>query len=144
VSSECAVLSLLGRYCRAMDGADVEALLDCFTPDGVFRYFAPGADEPMLDYAGRAELSGWFAEHRAGTPIGSQTHVTVNASVALSGLEGRADSTYLSVREAAGGGIAITATGTYADRIVRGEDGQWRLAERTCRAFMPRPPQPEN
>lgn len=127
-----------------MDGPDAEALLQCFTPDGAFRYYAAEAREPTLDYSGRAQLAEWFAEHRAATPIGSQTHVTVNVSVIVSHAEAHADSTYLSVREASGdpgGGIAITATGVYADRVVRGDDGQWRFAERICRAFMPRPRQ---
>jgi hypothetical protein len=138
VSSESDVLSLLGRYCHAMDGTEVDALLDCFTPDGAFRYYAPGAQEALLDYAGRAELALWFAEHRAGTPIGTQTHVTVNASISVRGAEAEVNSTYLSVREGAEGAIAITATGTYADRVTRGGDGTWRFAARVCRGFMPR------
>jgi hypothetical protein len=138
VPSETAVLSLLGAYCRAMDGPAVQPLLDCFTPDGSFRYYAVGTDEPMMHHRGTAELRAWFAEHRVANPIGSQTHVTVNPSVTVAEDEASAVSTYLSVRESASGAIVITATGTYTDRIVRVADRDWRFADRICRAFMPR------
>lgn len=135
---ESDVRSLLSRYCHAMDGDDVQALLDCFTADGGFRYFAVGEQEPMLDYRGHEQLAAWFAEHRESTPIGSQTHVTVNPDVAVDGSEGEVHSTYLSVREGPEGGIVITATGRYHDRVTRGDDGRWRFADRICQAFMPR------
>lgn len=138
MSNESDVRSLLGRYCHAMDGDDVQALLDCFTPDGAFRYYAPGAQEPMLDYRGAEQLAAWFAEHRAGTPIGSQTHVTVNADVSVQDADGEVRATYLSVREGPEGGIVITATGRYVDRVTRGDDGRWRFVQRDCRGFMPR------
>jgi hypothetical protein len=137
MSDEIEVLSLLGRYCRAMDGPDVSRLLDCYTHDGVFQYYAADADEPLLDLHGHEQLTEWFAHHRETTPIGSQTHVSVNPSIAVDGSTASASSTYLSVREAPGGAIVITATGTNADRIVL-EDGRARFAERICRAFMPR------
>jgi hypothetical protein len=138
VSHENEVLSLLGRYCHAMDGEDVDALLDCFTADGVFRYFGVAGEEPELDLRGHEELARWFAGHRERTPIGSQTHVTVNPAIALNGTSADVAATYLSVRESPDGGIVITATGTYRDRIVMDGDGRWRFAERVCRAFMPR------
>jgi hypothetical protein len=136
VSDEADVLSLLGRYCHAADGEDIDALLDCYVPGGVFLYYRRGGDAPLLDRRGHDQLAQWFAGHRAATPIGSQTHVTVNPSITIEGDRGGARSTYLSVRKLEGGGIAITATGTYDDQLARGADGRWRLAERICRESM--------
>jgi hypothetical protein len=139
VSNEIEVLSLLGRYCHAMDGDDPAALLDCFAADGVFRYYAAGAAEPELDLRGHQALAAWFAQHRERTPIGSQTHVTVNAAISIREAAADVRATYLSVRESADGGIEISATGTYHDRVAVDErDGRWRFVERVCRAFMPR------
>lgn len=138
MSNENEVLSLLGRFCHAMDGDDVDALLDCFTGDGVFRYYAPGAAEPELDLHGSDELARWFAEHRERTPIGSQTHVTVNPAISINGATADVTATYLSVRESPYGGIVISATGTYRDRVAQDHGGTWRFVERVCRGFMPR------
>jgi ketosteroid isomerase-like protein len=137
-SDEAAVLSLLGRYCHALDGDDLAAVLDCFTEDGVFAYFALGAAEPLLRFEGHAEIAAWFADHRSKTPLGAMTHVTVNPSIELDGDEATAASTYVSLR-ARDGGIVVGSTGRYADRAARGADGRWRLAERLSHADMPRP-----
>ena len=137
-SDEAAVLSLLGRYCHAMDGEDLAAVLDCFAEDGVFAYYALGANEPLLRYQGHAEIAAWFADHRAKTPLGAMTHVTVNPSIEVAGMEATVASTYVSLR-ARDGGIVVGSTGRYADRAVRGADGRWRLAERISHADMPRP-----
>jgi ketosteroid isomerase-like protein len=132
------VHSLLSRYCHAMDGDDVGALLACFTDDAVFAYYPAGADDPLFRLRGHEELAAWFAEHRGRTPLGSQTHVTVNPNVELEGDRGVATSTFLSLR-AKDGGIVVASTGRYEDRLERGADGRWRLAERVTRGDMPRP-----
>jgi ketosteroid isomerase-like protein len=137
-SDEAAVLSLLGRYAHAMDGDDPGALLDCFEDDGVFTYYAAGAAEPSIRLQGRPAIEQWFGEHRAGTPLGTQTHVTVNPSIIVDGDTAEAASTYISLRGHEGG-IAVASTGRYADRLARGGDGRWRLVERVTRGDMPRP-----
>jgi uncharacterized protein (TIGR02246 family) len=137
-SDEAAVLSLLGRYCHAMDADDPAAVLDCFTEDGVFAYFALGAAEPLLRLEGRDAIASWFADHRASTPLGAMTHVTVNPQLEVDGDTATAASTYVSLR-ARDGGIVVGSTGRYADRAARGADGRWRLVERVCHADMPRP-----
>jgi ketosteroid isomerase-like protein len=135
---EASVVSLLSRYCHAMDGDDGEAVLDCFTEEGVFAYFLPDADEPVFRLQGRAAIAEWFAGHRARTPLGTQTHVTVNPAVDLDGDIGEATSTFLSLR-AHEGGIAVASTGRYEDRVQRGPDGRWRFVERVTIGDMPRP-----
>jgi uncharacterized protein (TIGR02246 family) len=137
-SDEAAVLFLLSRYAHAVDGDDPEALLDCFADDGVFIYYASGASEPFFRLEGRSAIGAWFAEHRAGTPLGTQTHVTVNPSIVVAGDSADATSTFISLR-AQEGGIGVASTGRYVDRLARDADGQWRLVERVTRGDMPRP-----
>jgi uncharacterized protein (TIGR02246 family) len=137
-SDEASVLFLFSRYCHAMDGDDAAAVLDCFADDGVFAYFAAGAAEPHFRLQGSAAIEEWFGQHRARTPLGTQTHVTVNPAIEIRGDTAEAVSTYLSLR-AHDGGIAVASTGRYVDRLARGADGRWRFAERVSRGEMPRP-----
>jgi ketosteroid isomerase-like protein len=137
-SDEAAIVFLLSRYCHAMDRASVADLLDCFAADGVFAYYPAGAAEPLFRLEGGAAIEGWFGEHRARTPLGTQTHVTVNPSVVVDGDGATATSTFLSLR-AQDGGIVVASTGRYADRLERGADGRWRFAERVTHGDMPRP-----
>jgi hypothetical protein len=137
-SDEAAVFNLMGRYCHAMDDPDQAAVLDCFTEDGAFVYYKTAEDdEPLFRADGHDGIGAWFVHHRATTPFGAMTHVTVNIQVEIDGDEGRAVSTYTSLR-ARDGGIAIGSTGRNHDHVVRGTDGVWRIKERVCRGDMPR------
>lgn len=130
------IVALLGRYCHAMDGASPAAVLDCFTPSGEFVYYPTGAESPVFRLAGHDEIGEWFTGHRDGTPIGSQTHVTVNPVIDVVGPD-RAEvvSTFLSLRSA-GGSIIVASTGRHLDEVALGDDGKWRFVRRVARGEL--------
>jgi 3-phenylpropionate/cinnamic acid dioxygenase small subunit len=131
------VTARLYAYCEAADAQTPEAFLDCFTADGLFTYRTFAQAEPSLTCRGRAELERWFVERLPVVPPGTMNHTTVHPRVSVDGDRAEATSRYISIRSREGG-LAVVSTGSYRDRLVRCEDGQWRLVERESVGDMPR------
>jgi hypothetical protein len=133
-----AVLLRLNAACFAIDGAEKDSWLKCFTEDGVFTW-APSADgATLLHCRGHESLAEWFSAHRASIPAGSQVHVLLHPLVEISGDAARVISTYVTIRSI-GEEIGIKSAGRYHDRLARCSDGEWRLVERRAIGQMSRP-----
>ena len=132
VEDTLAVQEVLARCCHTIDGADVDAWVDCYSEDG--RWISePSAGGPSFVLEGRDALAAWFAEFREKVPLDTQTHLGLNARVTIDGDGARALSTFVTVRLLNGEPV-VFANGLYHDRLVRCDDGVWRIAERTSRA----------
>jgi ketosteroid isomerase-like protein len=131
------VIEVLYAYCEAADATTSDAFVDCFTEEGVFTYRAFADAEPSLTCRGRAELERWFIERLPVVPPGTMNHTTVHPRVTVQGDQAEASSRFVSIRSR-DDGLFVASTGSYRDRLVRGEDGRWRFAERHSIGDMPR------
>jgi ketosteroid isomerase-like protein len=120
------IQDLHSEYVWANDRGDVDAILDCFVPDGVF-WTNSGADAVV----GRPALREFFARaqaYRAG--LGQQPrHLVGNLLVERADGRVVARAYMTLVVTEADGTAGIACTGWYRDSIVR-SDGRWRFAER--------------
>jgi hypothetical protein len=131
------VTARLYVYCELADAETPEGFVDCFTSDGLFTYRAHGATEPSLSVRGHAALEKWFTDRLPVVLPGTMNHTTVHPAVTIDGDRAHASSRFISVR-ARDGGLFVASTGSYADDLVRCDDGLWRFAERHSIGDMPR------
>ena len=136
VAEQWAALQVLNRAARAIDQATPTDWLDCYADDGVFRYRAVGGTEDVFRLAGHAELTSWFAEHRKRMPAGTQAHLLLNPALVPDGDRIRATCTYLTLSTATGQ-LAPMSCGLWEDVLVKGADGNWRIADRCAYRLMP-------
>jgi uncharacterized protein (TIGR02246 family) len=106
------------RLCRALDAGDVEAVLDCYTEDGVL--LAPGTDIVSGREALREWWSAFFAGGFSGAEMTSERIVEDRADLVVE--IGRYRMT-LNV-----GGEEVVDHGKYAVTYRRGADGRLRYA----------------
>lgn len=128
------VHNLLVRYASSLDACDVEAVVDCFTPDGTL-------DSPVLGrFAGHDGIRA-FARRtvKVRDERGGQfRHVVTNLRVVTDGDRAVAHS-YLLDFLTVGGTTELLSPGEYRCDLVR-VGGQWRLAHREVvmdRSFAP-------
>jgi ketosteroid isomerase-like protein len=122
---QLAIQQLAARYNHAIDGGDGVAYADTFVDDGVL-------DAGELVVTGRAALE-QFASSFPGS-VRSPRHVAT--SLLIQGDDGTAVlSAYVQMYALAGDPPrqVITASGTYADILVKVEDS-WRFVRRTFTA----------
>ncbi len=114
---------LFVRYATALDAADVETIVGCFTEDAVL-------DSPAVGvYTGRDGIRA-FAERFARLPAsGTQLrHVLSNLAVTVEGDRARATCYLVNIKTRAGK-TELMAPGRYDCRLVRQPDG-WRFQYR--------------
>jgi ketosteroid isomerase-like protein len=111
------ILSLVARYCHALDSGDVSGVVDTFTADGSF-------ETSQYKYSGREALERFFQKNILSDD--GERHFTCNHL--FSGEADRAAHTcyYQVVFKGRGG---IKATGVYEDSVVK-EDGGWKFRRR--------------
>ncbi len=120
------IRDVISRYNHAGDRGDLDALVHCFTEDGVLDL----ADED--DFVGRAailaRLSGVVAASVERGPRALVRHHVSSVKIALTGSEtARAASYFLVFTE-----VGLDHWGRYADRFAR-THGAWRIAHRKVR-----------
>lgn len=131
-----AVLDVLHRYGHALDGGDEAAFLSCFTPDATWEVVvgpaaAGGVARPRR-CEGHEELAAFAAAHTR-RPDAWHQHLLASPRVDVDVDGGAAVAESCFVRLDAGpSGPRITAFGRYHDRLVRGDDGRWRLISRVA------------
>jgi hypothetical protein len=131
-----AAMELLARVAQMIDLADPDGWLDCYTPDGVFRFQSSAGGPDVFVLEGAEALRGWFADHRAMVPAGRQTHLLVNPRLTREGEVMKATSTYFTLVDS-GGAVVVASSGLWLDELVCGDEGRWRLRERCAVRVMP-------
>jgi 3-phenylpropionate/cinnamic acid dioxygenase small subunit len=132
------ILDVIHAYSHGLDGKEHDEFLALFTDDGRFAWQPkPGADW-TLDVRGQDQLDAWYHDHEQHIPAGAEHHVLTNPRIIDNdGTTAHALSWYLIIRDY-GGRPGVRSTGRYADELVRGEDGRWRIRERLALGDMPR------
>ena len=123
------IQELVSRYNHAIDFADYDAWVDCFTPDGVFE---GGAGR----FVGRAELQKFteqFKQMRLKMP--NIRHCVLNTVTEVDG-DSATSCSYLQLLTTGQEGTKLLFSGRYNDKVVK-VDGRWRFKERIATRDMP-------
>lgn len=122
---EAAIRRLLADYCYYTDASDLDRLCTLFTEDFAFT----GVFGDCHGHAAMREM------HRArgAERIRAGRHLTLNSVIDLAGDEATGRS-YIVVLGGGEQGLSIMFAGAYADRYVKGADGQWRFKARHIHA----------
>jgi 3-phenylpropionate/cinnamic acid dioxygenase small subunit len=140
LEDERAILDRIHAFAQTIDNKELEAWLDGFTEDARWAWRASAGSEPVFEVRGRAGLTEWIADHQRRFPPGEEHHVVTNPRVvSIDGDTARAESWYVVVRSEGDPELGVRSAGRYHDRLVRGADGSWRIAERDAVGEMPRP-----
>jgi 3-phenylpropionate/cinnamic acid dioxygenase small subunit len=140
LEDERAIIDRIHAFAQTIDNKEFDAWLDGFTPDGRWSWREAKDAEPHFDISGREQLTEWLDGHRERFPPGEEHHVVTNPRVVeIDGDTARAESWYIVVRSEGDPKLGVRSAGRYHDRLQRGADGQWRLAERQAVGEMPRP-----
>lgn len=140
LEDERAIVDRIHAFATTIDNKEFDAWLDGFTPDGRWSWSESKTAEPRFDISGREALTKWLDGHREAFPPGEEHHVVTNPRVVeIDGDTARAESWYIVVRSEGDPKLGVRSAGRYHDRLQRGADGVWRLAERHAVGEMPRP-----
>lgn len=124
-----AVQHLLLAYASANDERDVDAILDCFTPDGTFGMQVAGSDVVGPFGRGSDPDLRTFLDGMLGAQRDRRRHVLTNVRF----LEAEPDrcvvGSYLTLVVTDGAGTRTLTSGAYRDVVLRGPQG-WRLAHK--------------
>lgn len=139
LEDERAIVDRVHTFAQAIDNKEFDAWLDGFTVDARWAWRASAASDPVFEVRGRAELTEWIGDHERRFPPGEEHHVVTNPRVvSIDGDTARAESWYIVVRSEGDPKLGVRSAGRYHDRLVRCEDGEWRIAERDAVGEMPR------
>jgi uncharacterized protein (TIGR02246 family) len=115
------ILELFARYCHAVDSRDPDAVVDCFTEDGLFDSSLTGP------HRGRAEIRERIERGRA-RPPDWQRHFLLNPIIELDG-DRATFRAYMLITWIKNDRTTLRATGHYHGTVVRDGD-RWRFQER--------------
>lgn len=122
-----AIKQLKYRYCYALNGGDVDGVVDLFAPDA--RFETPAATDPDYPHGfdaaavGRDEIRATF--ETIVDEFESSAHLVVNPLVEVAGTEAVGRWYYLAVLVTAAG--LEVAQGRYDDEYLK-LDGDWRVS----------------
>jgi len=114
-----AIRELLHQYCFCMDEGRFTELAALFADDGAWI-------APYRVARGPADIAAWLTRSVPGSP--RRMHYVMNSIISVTGDTAAAKSNYLVVVEGPGG-PEPSVCGTYADMLVRREDG-WKFQRR--------------
>jgi hypothetical protein len=128
LEAERAIVGTLHRYAHSIDYGDEESWVDCFTEDGVFDVRSRHAHQLKRYVQGRAELAAFIATHTRAPELWHK-HLLIEPVIQVDGDHATCVS-YLAVVMEHDDAPVLRVFGRYRDRLVRGDDGRWRFAER--------------
>ena len=115
------IQELFARYCYAVDSRDPDAVVDCFTEDGVFDSSLTGVER------GRAQIRERIERGRERLPNG-QRHFFLNPIIELDG-DRATFRAYMLITWIDNGRTPLRLTGHYHGTVVR-DGGRWLFKER--------------
>lgn len=125
---ERAVLRRLYSYCHALDAGDADAVVDCFTATGTFT--ARDRAGRLLFHAAGREAIRAFARGHTRPPIQHHHHHVAEPMVTPTAEGAATCASRLYVLMEHEGEPVLRTFGTYTDRLVREDDGVWRIEQR--------------
>jgi 3-phenylpropionate/cinnamic acid dioxygenase small subunit len=139
LEDERSIRSTLYAYGHAIDYGLKEKWLDLFTEDAIYRveHFGttipelPGGSQPAGGLQGRNALGQYINNHTS-APSMWHKHMLAEPVISLHSDREASVESYFARLDEDENGAFITAFGRYRDRMVKGQDGKWRFAERIC------------
>ncbi|MFC0527729.1 nuclear transport factor 2 family protein [Phytohabitans kaempferiae] len=123
------ILATLNGYAHAMDYHDEATWVDAFTEDAVFDVVDSVSGVRVHREEGREELARYIANYPSPPPY--RKHVMVNPVVTVDGRTATVRAYWILLERMAGKGLPeLVAFGAYRDRLVKQDDGKWRIVER--------------
>jgi len=123
LEDERSILDTLYRYGHSIDYGWRAEWLDCWTPDAVLVW-------PHHTFTGLEEIGQAFDDH-SHAPEAFHKHLLIEPRVKLAGDNATADSYFARLNNSPEGPVT-RSFGRYRDRLVRCQDGQWRMEHRVC------------
>jgi ketosteroid isomerase-like protein len=120
------VTNVLYQYAHGLDYGPEEAFLDVFTDDGTWTRLE--GKLPRRSFSGRGGLEQMYRDHTH-APEFFHKHIVANPFVVVDGDDAHARSYLMFVCEHPTGPY-VRAFSRCNDRLLRGDDGRWRIAER--------------
>lgn len=135
------VLDALTAYSQAIDAGEQDAWLDCFTDDGTFEVVSHLPEYPGRLLEGREQLATFIAAHSS-PPDVFHKHLVIQPRIVVDGDTASSVGAFVHLVDVKGDPV-LRSYGRYVDRLVRGDDGTWRIARRRAEveAFVAELPQ---
>jgi ketosteroid isomerase-like protein len=129
LEDQAEIRQLVSRYCFVVDDRDVDAIADCFVPDGRFR-----SADGVMDARGRQAIVDQY--HGRFAALGPGIHITHDHVIDFDDSDpdraiGRVSCSAELVRH----GKAMLVALRYEDEYWRDTDGRWRFADRLLSFF---------
>lgn len=119
---------IMAAYCHRIDDGDLDGWAALFASDATL---AIGRHE----HVGRDAIRAWAESAAVAAPEPTR-HVVVNPEIDVTGAEATAVSDFLVLSAS----MSVLMAGRYADRLARGEDGEWTFVERRISFLRPAAP----
>ena len=123
------IQELVSRYNHAIDFANYDAWVDCFTEDGIFE----GASGKFVGRPELLKFTELFKEMRLKMP--NIRHCVLNTVTDVEG-DNAISCSYLQLLTTGKEGTTLLFSGRYNDKVCK-VDGQWRFKERKAKRDMP-------
>ena len=131
LEDERAILQTLYQYGHSMDYGPDADFVDCFTPDGVWDVRMRRTPSGAFTCSGHGEIAASLAAQTSvRAPALYAKHLVIEPRIYLDGDTASVESYFLRVEPRDDGPTQIVASGRYLDRLVRCDDGRWRITER--------------
>lgn len=137
LEDEREILRTLHRYGQSIDYGDEAAWVDCFAEDGVFDVRSPRGHGLNRLVSGREELRRFISRHSRAPDLWHK-HLLVEPLIEIDRDEATCSS-YLAVVMEHESRPVLRVFGRYRDRLVRCDDGRWRLKHRIAEVESMRP-----
>ena len=131
LEDERAILQTLYQYGHAMDYGPDADFVDCFTPDGAWDVRMRRTPSGAFTCVGHDEIAASLAAQTSvRAPALYAKHLLIEPRIVLDGRAASVQSYFLRVEPRDDGPTQIVASGRYLDRLIRCDDGRWRITER--------------
>ena len=124
LEDRAAIQDLFTRYCCALDNAEIETVVGCFTVDAILK-------SPVIDISGHNEIRAFAGRFAAQRAAGTQfRHMVSNIAVRITGNRA-AVTAYLLVLISKDGSHRTLPPGRYECELIKEDNGQWYFSRRT-------------
>ena len=131
LEDERAILQTLYQYGHAMDYGPDADFIDCFAPGGVWDVRMRKTPNGAFTCVGHGEIAASLAAQTSvRAPALYAKHLLIEPRIVLDHDVASVQSYFVRIEPRDTGPTQIVASGRYLDRLLRCDDGRWRITER--------------
>ena len=131
LEDERAILQTLYQYGHTMDYGPDADFIDCFTPDGVWDVRMRKVPNGAFTCTGHGEIAASLeGQTSVRAPALYAKHLLIEPRIVLNGDDASVQSYFVRIEPRDAGPTQIVASGRYLDRLIRCDDGRWRITLR--------------